>query len=412
MVPGYLTSLLSPLGNTLINPGSAVIGPGGDLYFTEVVGSGCSPASATQVYRLPMSGRIATVPGTIVPFTASSMMAHEMVYDSVTDALYAAGTCSQTTSIYRISNTGVIFNLNPNFPLNDPDGIAVGTPAFSTNPHAFIAAQDGLFAINLITLVMHQITVDLTATSATTLGNWGFLTWDPNTRTLLGGLTGRPVVRACVEIQFTSATTAVATEIAPDGTKPMCVDHLGIRYFSSLDQFGILNPTVGTMHAFRATMGGFPSTGRLAADTDGSFLLLDHGSKNLYRATRPFVSDAYVVSTSVGQHVHLSVDAPMGRAFEPYLILASYTGSTPGTTYGPLIVPLNRDLITEVGYAMAQLGDLMTDQWLGTLDATGHANARFRFPAGIVPSGVTFNLAFILGLPEFTSNSLWIHVIP
>lgn len=387
-------------------------GPGGHLYFTETVGTGCSAATTTQVYRLPMNGRDPVPPASIAAFTLSTMAAHEMVYDPVTDALYAAGTCGQTSSIYRVSNAGSVTILNPATPIDDPDSIAVGIPGFSSDPHAFIAAMDGLYTLNLNTLALTAVAVDLSATAATSLGNWGFLVWDPNTGTLLGGLVGRPAVRECVEIVFTSPATAVATVIGPDSAKPQCIDHLGIRYFALLDEFGILVPNGAGSNDFRALASGFPASGRLVAEFDGHFLLLDFATGELDRLFRPLVHDAYVVSTGQGRHVHLTLEVPGNRMNEAYLVMASYTGSTPGTTYESRIVPLNRDLITEVGFVMAQTGDLMTDQWLGMIDSQGRAAARFRFPPGIVPSGVTFNLAFILGSPAFTSNSVWIHVIP
>ena len=409
LVAGYRAELIAPLGASLINPVSVVRGPGDDLFLTEVAGSGCAPVTSTPLYRLPMSGRSPVFGSTLAPFTSGTMQGHELAYDPITNAVYATGICSQSAYVYRVNSFGVIAPLNASQPLDDPDGIAVGVPSFSSDPHAFVPTQDGLFAINLITLAMHEITVDLSATTASSLGNWGFPVFDPNTRTLLGGLVGRPAVRACVEITFTSATTAVAVEIGPDGAKPQCLDHQGIRYFAQFAQFGFINP--GTS-VFVPTLGGFATSGRLVGEVDGSFLFLDYGNGNLYRLLRPLTSDAYVVSTSAGSRVSLTLEAPPGRANEPYLVLASYTGSSPGTTYGPIIVPLNRDLITQVGYVLAQAGDLMTDQWLGMLDSNGRATARFRFPPGLGPSGGTFNLAFILGLPEFSSNSVWIHVVP
>ena len=411
-VAGYKSELIVNTLSSLTNPATMVIGPGGDLYFTESVGSGCSAATATNVYRLPMNGRMAIQPATISLFSQSSMNAHDLAYDPITDALYAAGTCSQTGSVFRISNAGAITHLNPGTPLNDPDGIAVGIPAFSADPHAFLAVQDELWTMNLITLTMQQVTVDLTNSNAATLGNWGFMEWDPNTQTLLAGNVGRPTVRSCVEINFTSPSTAVVTDIGPDSVKPQCVDHNGIRYFSSLNQLGFLNPIGGGAHVFQPTVGSLASTARLLSDTLGRFAMLDYSTGDVIRIDRPLVSDSLVVSTGPGHHVIMDIQTPASRAGEPYLILANYTGSSPGTIYNSIVVPLNRDLISEVSYVMAQTGDLMTDNWLGTLDANGQAQARFRFPPGIIPSGVTFNLAFFLGLPEYSSNAIWVHVIP
>ena len=73
------------------------------------------------------------------------IIAHELAYDPFTDALYATGTCSQTSWVYKVPASGVPQILNPSQPLTDPDDLAVGYVPGSSAPHLFVAAQDNLY---------------------------------------------------------------------------------------------------------------------------------------------------------------------------------------------------------------------------------------------------------------------------
>jgi hypothetical protein len=123
---GYIQSALFSTNSAVAFPASMVVGPGGDLYFTETVGSGCSTSTTTQIFRVAMAGNGPMLPVTISQFTTLPIEAHVLAFDAQTNALYAAGTCSQTSNVYRIPVSGVPQVLNPAAPFNDPDGIAVG----------------------------------------------------------------------------------------------------------------------------------------------------------------------------------------------------------------------------------------------------------------------------------------------
>jgi hypothetical protein len=408
---GYI---LNPLFNTVssvVFPASIVKGSGGDLYFTETVGPGCSSLSATHIFRVAMNGNTPVQPLSITQFTTSTVVGHVLAYDDSTDSLYAAGTCSQTAFVYRIPNTGVPQVLNASAPINDPDGLAVGTLPGSPNRQLFVATQDGLEVIDLTTLVLSSIAVDLTQVSATALGNWSSLVWDSRTSTLIATNIGRPVTRNTVEISFTSATTAVATSIGPDNHFPLLVDQQGVRWFGFNSEIGFMNPALGG-NLFSPVIGAVVPGSQLVQGEDGDLVLMQPSLGQVDHLHRPLTSDTLTIRTGVVGDVFMKIRAPAPRGSEGYLLFTGVSGATPGTAYGPVIVPLNADIITQVAVVLAVANDPVTLNWAGMLPANGQANPVFHFPPGVIPAGVTFQLAFALGNPEFASNAIWVHVVP
>lgn len=411
MPVGWEATQLFNVQPTLTVPASMVVGPNGDLYFTETVGAGCNVNSATMIYRVPMNGDVPVQPVQILPYTTVPIDAHELVYDPSTNALYACGTCDQTGSVYRIPANGVPELLNVATPLNDPDGLAVGALPSKAGPQLFVTTQDGLFVFDLLTgpaPLLTQITVDLTNVPAANLGNWGFPLYDGFTNTLLATNVGRPVTRNTVELTFTSATTAVATIAGPDNVHPMTFDHQGVRWFRQANEIGFVNP--GNVWTPVVTSAG--SFSRIAHASGGNFFYVDVITGDVSRLDRPMRIDALTVSSSAGGIIPLELAAPAPRGNEAYLVVCSVSGASPGVAWGSTLCPINPDLITQVGIFLAVNNDPATNNWNGFLDANGHATAEMRFYPGIIPSGVTFNLAFIAGNPEYASNTAWIHVLP
>lgn len=391
---------------------SIVTGPGGHLYFTETVGTGCNASGTTLIYRVQMNGNTPVQPVAISAFSTVPIEAHVLTYDPVTDALYAGGTCGQTSQVFKIPPSGVPQALNPSSPLNDPDSVAVGFLPGSGTPHLFTAVQDDLVAIDLLTLASTVIQVDLTQVPATSLGNWSpSLVWDPNTQTLLATNVGRPVVRNTVEITFTSATTAVAQIIAPDNHLPLMVDQQGVRYFGLGAEIGIINPG-GPAGVLRTMIGGLATSGIMIPAPEGGFYLAQPSIGQVDRLDRPLTVNRLEVPASVAGSLAINVRAPAPRGNEGYLVVCGVTGGTPGTAYGPTIMPVNADIITQVAVAMVLANDPVTQNWGGMMPANGQVNALMYFPAGVIPSGITIQFGFALGNPEYSSNSAWVHVVP
>lgn len=408
---GWEATQLFNLAPALTTPASLVVGPNGDLFFTETVGAGCNPASTTMVFRVPMNGSTPALPVSVVPYTTVPIDAHELVFEPTTNALYACGTCDQTGSVYRIPATGIPELLNPTTPLNDPDGLAVGSLPTKPGPQLFVTTQDGLFVFDLVSgaiPVLTQISVDLSLTPATTLGNWGFPAFDTNSATLLATNVGRPVTRTTIELTFTSAVTAVANVAGPDNIHPMTVDQQGVRWFRQANEVGFVNP--GNVFAPIITSTGAFS--RILHIGAGNFYFMDVASGDVLRLDRPFTAGALTVSASAGGIVPLNIALPAPRGSEGYLVVVSASGASPGTPWGSTICPINVDPVTYAGLTFAPLGYYAAGNWAGFLSPSGTASAEFRFWPGLFPSNVTFNLACIAGNPEYSSNGVWLHVLP
>jgi hypothetical protein len=86
-------------------------------------------------------------------------------------------------------------------------------------------------------------------------------------------------------------------------------------------------------------------------------------------------SGASVVSSSTGASIPLWLDSGVSSAGSHYLILASTSGTVPGTTFGNVHLPLNVDRIFRMSYASA--GTPRFPSTVGSLDANGRATGGF-----------------------------------
>ena len=125
--------------------------------------------------------------------------------------------------------------------------------------------------------------------------------------------------------------------------------------------------------------------------------------------------DALRLSADQGADVELRLDAGPGEAFRGYLLFAGASGTAPGTSLpgGQAVLPLNWDALTTLALIHAN-GPFFMD-FLGTLNAQGGADARFKAPGPFPPVTVGLSLAFAyaLGGPfDFVSNAVRIEVMP
>ncbi len=81
------------------------------------------------------------------------------------------------------------------------------------------------------------------------------------------------------------------------------------------------------------------------------------------------------VSATTGGNVPLSLDLGVGSAGSSYLILASASGTTPGTPFAGIQLPLNLDYFLRTSYASAGTGHFPGT--IGNLDASGRGAGRF-----------------------------------
>ena len=194
----------------------------------------------------------------------------------------------------------------------------------------------------------------------------------------------------------------------PPGFHRTCLDHQGVRWFRQGNEIGFINPG----NLFVPVVGSSGSFSRMADATGGNFFYVDIITGDVSRLDRPMRIDALTVSTAAGGFIPIELNAPAPRGNEAYLVVCGVSGASPGTPWGSTICPINADVITQVALWLAVNNNPATTNWSGFLDANGHATGEMRFYPGTIPSGVTFNLAFIAGNPEYTSNTVSIHVLP
>lgn len=111
--------------------------------------------------------------------------------------------------------------------------------------------------------------------------------------------------------------------------------------------------------------------------------------------------DGLLLRQDVGGSVNLRLDAGSARASQPYLLLASSSGTVPGYGIGGTHVPLNPDplqslLLTIVGSGG---GAPYLVGWQGILDKSGRASAALTLPVSAFPGlvGTTMSFAYLAG---------------
>lgn len=407
---GWRASLVLNVAAAAPSPADMITGPGGDLFFTTTSGSGCGPAATTHIYRASLGGPQAV----IQQYTTLPIAAHHLAFDASTGDLFAAGTCDQTSDVYRIPANGVPQVLNAGLPFNDPDGLAFGAPSAFGRPQLFVATQDGLYVIDVLAPApaITAVSVDLAGTGLATLGNWGFLRFDSRTGTLLGGHAGSPASYKTLELVFTGPSTAVASVVSPNTARPMATDERGARLFARGNELVFVN-NPGPSATFRALFSGLAGSAvAVPAGSDSSFWLLDQGNGNVFRLEPSMRCDRLEISGAAGSVTTFRLKAPAGRAVENYLVLASASGSTPGGPFGTAFAPLNLDYLTPISMLMAITSSPYVPGWSAMLDAGGESTAQLVLPPGTALPGNTLSFCWFLGNPDFAANATWIHTIP
>lgn len=142
-----------------------------------------------------------------------------------------------------------------------------------------------------------------------------------------------------------------------------------------------------------------------ADDILASAFIPNGSSLGVWIRSRPFFDnvygiehrmlDAFPASVSVSAGGSQTLDLTFGstHAGEVYAVAGSFSGTAPGTPFGPFQVPLNFDAYTT--YSLTGAPPLSNS--IGALDAIGHARASLTLPAGGFPqfAGLTIHHAAV-----------------
>ena len=113
--------------------------------------------------------------------------------------------------------------------------------------------------------------------------------------------------------------------------------------------------------------------------------------------SQPFYAAApEAIDTASGGSSELLADQGAGAANRLYLTLIGMSGSVPGTKVQNLQIPLNFDVMTDIG--LAALNTPIFANFLGKLDAAGMGLATLTLPPGLgVPlKGKTLTACYVL----------------
>lgn len=142
------------------------------------------------------------------------------------------------------------------------------------------------------------------------------------------------------------------------------------------------------------------------------------GRLNLFNAVQFVASqsllraDTFTISAQTGGSIQFTLNAGFAHAGRPYLLLASISGTSPGTSIGSTTLPLNWDEISRLSFALANTS-LLTNT-LGHLGGLGIDTATFNPGPGLLLPGVgiTVHFAYILGDPiDLASNPVPILIV-
>ncbi len=132
-----------------------------------------------------------------------------------------------------------------------------------------------------------------------------------------------------------------------------------------------------------------------------------------YIHTQGLTADTHQLSALQGGTVNLSLDAGKANKRRPYLVVASFNGSSPGLTFPSVHLPVTFDDLFVASYFLANI--VIFHQTKGYLDGSGQAKAWIKVPAGLLKGfengSITLGYA-LLDRFDMASNPVVISVVP
>jgi hypothetical protein len=128
----------------------------------------------------------------------------------------------------------------------------------------------------------------------------------------------------------------------------------------------------------------------------------------------PLEADNFVVNASTGGTVNFNLAARPADAGRLYVMLGSWTGSSPGMTLpGGLILPVNYDYFTQ-NFVLPLLNTVVFTNFMTHLDGSGTGTAQLNVPVlNPAVAGISMYYAYAVGMPwDFASNPLQIDIEP
>jgi subtilisin family serine protease len=191
------------------------------------------------------------------------------------------------------------------------------------------------------------------------------------------------------------------------------------------------NPYLTQTQVYKLLMqGAEDQVGPVADDTPGWDSLYGHGRLNAHRTLaalcsattrQPLMVSPPQLSVSTGGTWVCNIDAGPSCAGDPYLLLGSTSGTSPGFDLAQTHFPLNPDTYLHSCLSHPNAWPIAGN--MGILDEQGRARATVTLPPGLSPAAnMTVSHAFVvfdrhelrplLAVPKFVSDAVAVHVGP
>jgi len=128
----------------------------------------------------------------------------------------------------------------------------------------------------------------------------------------------------------------------------------------------------------------------------------------------PLTWEQDVIDASAGGTITFGLHGGAGNAGRPYLLLASISGTFPGTSLGAVTLPLNADAVFFASLSLANTP--LLSGTLGSLNGAGEATASFNPTPGLLSGVAGAYLSFAYGLYaptlNYVSNPARVKIVP
>jgi hypothetical protein len=157
-------------------------------------------------------------------------------------------------------------------------------------------------------------------------------------------------------------------------------------------------------------VGASPTDFVTATATDAANNTSEFAQNQVVPGTPSLTIDSRQFPARLGGIINLSLNAGPARAGRLYLIVATLSGTAPGTPLGAITVPLNADPFTNV--VLAFTPSPMFAGFFGNLDGQGQASAQMNMLGVFNQSwaGTRMHFAYILFPFDYASNPVAGHI--
>lgn len=143
----------------------------------------------------------------------------------------------------------------------------------------------------------------------------------------------------------------------------------------------------------------------------------DHDGNGVLDRCDPLAEDAAVLSMATGGLISFTLRAGAAHANQPYLLLGSWSGTSPGTVFGSVLLPLNSAGDPWFELTAQVFSTAILQNTAGTLNGAGAAQAGLFVPPLGILIGLQMHHAFLVADQQtlamvFASNAVPLLLVP